>query len=89
MSKPVIVSLASALVGGLVLTAAGAAPVQPHQSEAAQDILAHADQVRNPEVAFRVSDQLVEYDHGVAKSAMFLHVYSKIEPKTEQFRNLV
>jgi hypothetical protein len=55
----------------------------------AQEILTRADQARNSDVAFRVSDQLVEYDHGVAKSAMFLHVYSKIEPNTGQFRNLV
>ncbi|KGE09893.1 MULTISPECIES: outer membrane lipoprotein-sorting protein [Burkholderia] len=55
----------------------------------AQQILAEADRSRNSDVAFRVSDQLVEYDHGVPKSSMFLHVYSKIEPNTGQFRNLV
>lgn len=55
----------------------------------AQQILSEADKARNSDVAFRVSDQLVEYNHGVAKSSMFLHVYSKIEPATGQFRNLV
>lgn len=81
MVKPVIVSLALAVA--LASEVAGAEP------PTAQDIIAAADRARNPERPFRVTLNLVDYEHARARDRVVLAVYAKIDDRTRQFRNLV
>ncbi len=55
----------------------------------ANDIVAAADRVRNPEQPFRLSLVLVEYRSGQAHDSISLAVHSKLEPATHQYKNLV
>jgi outer membrane lipoprotein-sorting protein len=54
-----------------------------------QDIIAAADKVRNPGKPFRTTDVLTEYVSGKPKNQNQLVVFSKEDPATRQFRNLV
>jgi outer membrane lipoprotein-sorting protein len=58
-------------------------------ADAAQDIVAKADKVRNPARSFRATSTLVEYRDGRATDKEVLVVYSKLDPATNQFRDLV
>ena len=62
-------------------TAAGA--------ESAQEIVAKADAVRNPEKPFRATTTLTEYKGGNPVNRNVLLIFSKIDPATRQFFNLV
>jgi len=55
----------------------------------AADIVAAADEVRNPSQSFRVSLALVEYQSGHPHDATTLTVHSKVAPATHQYRNIV
>ena len=55
----------------------------------ASEIVAAADQVRNPQSPFRLSLVLTEYQSGHARDSVSLAVHSKLDPGTHQFRNLV
>ncbi len=68
----------------LALAAAAAAHAQ-----GAQDIVAKADLVRNPGKPFRTTDLLTEYVSGKPRADDTLIVFSKEDPATRQFRNLV
>jgi outer membrane lipoprotein-sorting protein len=70
-------------VVALVWLSAAAAAQTP------QDIVAAADKVRNPGQPFRSTDLLTEYVSGKAKNQNQLVVFSKEDPATRQFRNLV
>lgn len=70
---------------GLLLVAHGA----PAFAQSAQDIVAAADNVRNPGKPFRSTDMLTEYVHGKPRDSDQLVIYSKEDPTTHQFRNLV
>src|ERR1700683_464960 len=61
----------------------------PAFAQDAQDIIAKADEVRNPEKPFRSTDLLTEFIAGKAHDEDQLVVYSKENPRTRQFRNLV
>lgn len=54
----------------------------------AQEILAATDKVRNPTASFKFLNDLVEYRNGVEDARLALLVYSKLDPGTEQYRNL-
>jgi outer membrane lipoprotein-sorting protein len=54
----------------------------------AQEVLAAADKVRNPTASFKFVNDLVEYRNGVEDDRLALQVYSKLDPGTEQYRNL-
>ena len=71
----------AALALGLLSTVA--------QAENAQDIVAAADKVRNPGQPFRSTDTLTEYVGGKPRAEDVLIVYSKVDPASGQFRNLV
>ena len=58
-------------------------------AQTAQDIVAEADEVRNPGQPFRTTDTLTEYVSGKPKDQDQLVVYAKEDPATHQFRNLV
>lgn len=58
-------------------------------SRSAAEIVAAADQVRNPAQPFRVSLALTEYRNGEAHDTVNLAVHSKIDAASQQFRNVV
>src|SRR5580700_49272 len=68
----------------LALLAAGAALAQT-----AQEIVAATDRVRNPDQPFRNVLTLTEYVGGKERDHDVLAVYSKVDPTSGQFRNLV
>ena len=68
----------------LALFAAGAALAQT-----AQEIVAATDRVRNPDQPFRSVLTLTEYVGGKERDHDVLAVYSKVDPTSGQFRNLV
>ena len=58
-------------------------------AQTAQEIIAAADKVRNPGQPFRATDTLTEYVAGKPRNQDQLVVFSKEDPATRQFRNLV
>jgi Outer membrane lipoprotein-sorting protein len=58
-------------------------------AETAQEIVAGADRVRNPEQPFRVIATLIEYKAGQPTNKNVYAVYSKIDPATRQFRDVM
>lgn len=58
-------------------------------AETAQEIVAKADAVRNPEKPFRGTTALTEYKGGNPVNRNVLLIFSKIDPATHQFFNLV
>ena len=65
-----------------VAAAAGASP-------SAADIVMATDRIRNPGQPFRLTVTLTEYVAGVARNHDRLVVFSKEDPGTHQFRNLI
>jgi outer membrane lipoprotein-sorting protein len=59
------------------------------RADQAQDIVAGADRVRNPDRPFHVTVVTTQYDHGKPTDRDVFSVYSKIDPATRQFRDLV
>ena len=57
--------------------------------QTAAEIVAAADNVRNPNAAFRSTIRLTEYIQGRERDHDTLVVFSKEDPATRQFRNLV
>ena len=57
--------------------------------DSAQDIVAKADLVRNAQKPFRATNTLIEYRAGVPQNKNVLLIFSKIDPGTHQFFNLV
>lgn len=55
----------------------------------ADEVVAASDAVRNPSMPFEVKLSLVEYADSAAHNQTVLRVYSKVDPATAQFRNLV
>jgi outer membrane lipoprotein-sorting protein len=58
-------------------------------AESALDIVAKADAVRNPGRPFRGTTTITEYRAGKPEARNVLTIFSKIDPPTRQFRNLV
>lgn len=54
-----------------------------------QRVIERCDAVRNPDQPFRVRLRLTEYVEGEPRNVVILRVYSKVERKTGQFKNLV
>jgi outer membrane lipoprotein-sorting protein len=74
--------------GALVALILVGAPASVH-AESAQDIVAKADQVRNPEKPFRGTTTLTEYKSSQPVNRNVLLIFSKIDPSSHQFFNLV
>lgn len=64
----------------------GAGPVA---AATAREIVEQSDAVRNPEQSFRNTITLTEYVAGQERNQNVLAVYSKMDPSTHQYRNLV
>jgi outer membrane lipoprotein-sorting protein len=74
----VILPLAAALCGA-----------EAAHAQTAQEIVTATDKVRNPGQPFRTSLRLTEYIGGQERNHDSLIVFSKEDPGTQQFRNLV
>lgn len=61
----------------------------PARAQNAQDIVAGADHVRNPDKPFHTTVTTIEYNSGKPTDKNVFSVYSKIDPQTKQFRDLV
>jgi hypothetical protein len=61
----------------------------PAAAQTARDIIAASDKVRNPGQPFRSTDTLTEYIAGKPRNQNVIVVYAKMDPATQQFRNLV
>jgi outer membrane lipoprotein-sorting protein len=57
--------------------------------QSAAEIVARADQIRNPDQPFRFVSTLTEYVSGKPQAQNVLAIVSKKDPGTHQFRNLV
>jgi len=73
----------------VILAAVCAIAQQACAEESAQEIVAKADTVRNPGQPFRNLTTLTDYRAGTAHDRSVLAVYSKLDPATRQFKNLV
>ncbi|HEY6924893.1 MAG TPA: outer membrane lipoprotein-sorting protein [Steroidobacteraceae bacterium] len=73
------------LVMSAVLLFAGVAV----HAQTATEIVAATDRVRNPHTAFRSTIRFTEYSQGRERDHDTLLVFSKEDPATHQFRNLV
>jgi outer membrane lipoprotein-sorting protein len=58
-------------------------------AQTAKDIVARADKVRNPDKPFRVTATVTDYKSGQARGRNVFTVYSKLDPATGQFRDLM
>jgi outer membrane lipoprotein-sorting protein len=58
-------------------------------AQSARDMVAGADKVRNPERAFRVNATVIEYKSGRPVDKNTFAVYSKVDPATGQFRDVM
>jgi outer membrane lipoprotein-sorting protein len=77
-SGTLLISLLAALAGSQAAWAA-----------TAQEIVAQSDKVRNPEQAFQSALTLTEYAGGQPREQDVLEIFSKMDPATGQYRNLV
>jgi outer membrane lipoprotein-sorting protein len=59
------------------------------QAQTAHEILASADEVRNPEKPFRVTATIIDYKSGEPIGRSVYSVYSKLDPATGQFRDVM
>lgn len=73
------------LMPGLVVAGLAA----PARAETPLEIVAKADKVRNPGQPFRSTTTLTEFVSGKARNQSQLVVFSKEDPVSHQFRNLV
>jgi hypothetical protein len=58
-------------------------------AESAREIVIGADHVRNPERPFRVNATVIEYKSGLPVDKNAFAVYSKVDPATGQFRDVM
>lgn len=78
-----------AISKALLLSLALSALVSAAQADTAQQIVASADKVRNPDKPFRSTATLVAYNSGRPVDKNVFTVFSKVDAATGQFRDLV
>jgi hypothetical protein len=84
MNRRRILEALSVLLCALLGTgAAGEAPPP------AQDMVAAADRVRNPQQPFRLTDTLVEYRNGQPRDRVELVIFAREDSLSHQYNNLV
>jgi len=66
-----------------------APPTYAAEEPGAQEIVAAADRVRNPDRSFRLTNTLVEYVKGKPRDRITLVIYAREDKETRQFNNLV
>jgi outer membrane lipoprotein-sorting protein len=65
------------------------APVVVSAAENARDVMSGADRVRNPDRPFRVTATVIEYKSGKPVDKNVYTVFSKVDPATGQFRDVM
>jgi outer membrane lipoprotein-sorting protein len=60
-----------------------------HATPTPQEILAASDAVRNPDYSFGLTNTLTEFRNKKQTDASTLRIYSKADPNSGQFRNLI
>ncbi|HVZ71315.1 MAG TPA: outer membrane lipoprotein-sorting protein [Polyangia bacterium] len=78
-----------ARLAAVFMLALAASAARADAPPSAADIVAAADQVRNPSQPFRVSLALVEYRNGQPHDATNLTVHAKLVSASHQYRNLI
>lgn len=73
----------------LALAAAAAPLARAADTVSAQDLIVAIDKVRNPGIPFRLTNTLTEYKDGQAASRSVVTVFAKVDPASQQFRNIV
>jgi outer membrane lipoprotein-sorting protein len=63
--------------------------IAPAHAQTAQEIVAAADAVRNPEKPFRIVATVIAYKSGTAVDRNVFAVLSKLDPATRQFRDVM
>ena len=58
-------------------------------ADQARDIVAAADTVRNPDRPFRITATVIEYRSGIPVDRNVFTVFSKLDPATGQFRDIM
>lgn len=61
----------------------------PAYAQTAQEVIAGADAIRNPDEGYRVTTTLTDYEGGRQRGQNVLHVYALPNHESGQFRNLV
>ena len=74
-------------ITAILLIGIGAA--QAFATPTAQEILAAADAVRNPDFSFGLTSTLIEYKNSKQTDTSTLAVYSKADTSNGQFRSLI
>ncbi|MGD0189474.1 MAG: outer membrane lipoprotein-sorting protein [Rhizomicrobium sp.] len=69
----------------LILIASSAAAY----AQSARDIIAGSDRIRNPDHPFRITATLIDYKSGAPIGRNVYTVYSKLDPATGQFRDVM
>jgi outer membrane lipoprotein-sorting protein len=88
MIRNVIGFLSLACVGLFAAAVQAQAPAAP-DNLSAQQIIAAADQARNPSKPFRLTSTLTEYIGGQAHDQVVLVIYVREDETTKAYRNLV
>ncbi|HEX3602971.1 MAG TPA: outer membrane lipoprotein-sorting protein, partial [Steroidobacteraceae bacterium] len=72
-----------------LLLALAIAPLGGLAADNARDVMSGADRVRNPDRPFRVTATVVEYKSGKPVDKNVYTVFSKVDPATGQFRDVM
>jgi outer membrane lipoprotein-sorting protein len=72
-----------------MLLALAMAPLTGVAADNARDVMSGADRVRNPDHPFRVTATVVEYKSGKPVDKNVYTVFSKVDPATGQFRDVM
>src|SRR5579862_6075027 len=80
--------IAASAAFALVPALSAAAPAA-RAADNARDIVTRSDHVRNPERPFRVDATVIEYKSGKPVDKNTFAVYSKVDPATGQFRDVM
>lgn len=89
MNRSIAWALAFALAGIITCAAHAQAPAAADDNMTAQQIVAAADQARNPGKPFRLTSTLTEYVSGQARDQVVLVIYAREDPGTKAYSDLV
>jgi hypothetical protein len=88
-ARPLRLALLTTLLGAGAGAATPAQPPPPPPPLPAQEMVAAADRVRNPQHSFRLTDTLVEYRDGKPRDRVVLVVFASVDRDTHQYDNLL
>jgi outer membrane lipoprotein-sorting protein len=80
-----VMSKTTACLAGFLLAALASSA----QAQTAHDIVVNADKARNPDKPFHITATLIDYKAGKPIGRNVYSVYSKVDPATGQFRDVM